>query len=173
MIPIGLDLSLTSTGFSVGPNRLAFSSKLRGMPRLADLRNLIQAEVQRVASMDAPLILVEGYSFGSRNSQAHAAGELGGIVRMMLWENQYAYVDVPPTCLKKFATGKGNAAKGDVMSSISARTGIVWSGKGSDDICDAFVLEQIGLTKLNQSQYDWPKVNLEALDKLDWTSVGL
>ena len=126
-----------------------------------------------MTNFDSVLVLVEGYSFGSRASQAHAAGELGGVIRLGLYEAGISYVDVPPTCLKKFATGKGNASKSEVASALSARTGIVFSGKGADDIVDAFALEQLGLAKLGRSEYDWPKTHMEALTKLDWTSVGL
>jgi hypothetical protein len=93
---------------------------------------------------------------------------------MRLWENGIPFINVPPTCRAKFATGKGNAGKNEVISAISARTGIVWSGAGADDMCDAWILEQMAKQFLNESSFSWPKVNIESLEKIDWSPlVGL
>ena len=174
MIFVGLDLSLTSTGLVAGDLRVAHGSKFKGIERLVDLRTKILAPMAQFAADGQDfVVMVEGYSFGSKNSHAHALGELGGVIRMAMLENGFPFVEVPPSNVKKFATGKGNASKGEVMSATSVRTGIVWAGKGAEDICDAFVLEQMGLTKAGLSPYTWPKLNMEALDTLDWTNAGI
>lgn len=169
LTPVGLDLSLTSTGFSCGDTRAAIFVKATGPERLF----LIAEKVIELLSYvkGSPIVIVEGYSFASRNSQAHSIGELGGVIRLELWKRGVPYIEVPPTVRAKFATGKGNASKGEVLSSVSARTGIVWEGKGADDMCDAFVLEEIGLAKLNSARYNWPAANLSALEKIDWTPL--
>lgn len=118
-------------------------------------------------------MVLEGYSFASRNSQAHAIGELGGVVRLTMWNLCVPYVEVPPTCRAKFATGKGNAGKNEVVSAVSARTGIVWSGAGADDLCDAWLLEEMGRIRLGDARFDWPASHLAALDKVDWTPLGI
>jgi crossover junction endodeoxyribonuclease RuvC len=163
--PVGLDLSLTSTGFSCGELIETISVSTKGPERLIAIRDRI---TELLALIENPCVCVEGYSFASRNSQAHSIGELGGVIRVALWEKGIPYVEIPPTTRAKFATGKGNAAKTEVMSAISARTGIVWSGKGADDMCDAWILEEMGLTTINRSRFDWPVVNLSALEKIDW-----
>ena len=96
---------------------------------------------------------------------------MGGAVRMRLWENGIPYVEVPPTCRAKFATGKGNAGKSEVVSSISAKTGIIFSGAGGDDECDAWLLEQMGLTYLDKSKYQWSEASISSLAKVDWSSL--
>lgn len=166
--PVGLDLSLTSTGYSCGEERLCITTKLRGPARLDEIATQI---CERILLLEHPLVIVEGYSFASRNSQAHSIGELGGVVRVSLWRASVPYVEVPPTTRAKFATGKGNASKGEVLSAVSARTGITWSGSGADDICDAFILEEIGLTRLERERYSWPTINRSALEKIDWTPL--
>ncbi len=90
---------------------------------------------------------------------------------MRLWENQIPFVDIPPTCRAKFATGKGNASKGEVISAISAKTGKVFSGAGGNDECDAWVLEQMGIAYLGNSEWDWTREQLLALAKVDWTAI--
>lgn len=168
MEPVGLDLSLTSTGIAYRDVNDTVSTKLRGAERLHVVSSRIMT---MIAGLDDSFVVVEGYSFASRNSQAHAIGELGGCVRMRLWEAGVPFVEVPPTVRAKFATGRGNAGKTEVLSALSARTGIVWSGAGADDRADAWVLQEIGLFHLGRPRFDWPKAHQDALTKIDWTSL--
>ena len=113
-------------------------------------------------------VAIEGYSFSSRNSHAHSLGELGGTIRVALYERGIPWMEIPPTTRAKFATGKGNAGKAEVVSAISAMTGIIWSGADGADRCDAWVIEQILLAKLGESPYTWRKEQLDALAKVEW-----
>jgi len=169
MIPIGADLSLSSTGYSGYGESGVISVSEKGVERL----HLISSKLLDFAqnSPDEPIFIIEGYSFSSRNSQAHSIGELGGVVRYRLWDKGIKFIDVPPTCRAKFATGRGNASKNEVMSSVSARTGIIFSGKGADDICDAWILEEIGLHLLGKSRFTWPALHLDSLAKLDTSLI--
>ena len=172
--PIGLDLSLTSTGVAIGRATWAIATKgLRDEERLIYIRDLI---LEAISDLEPEpdvqfVVFVEGYSFASRNSHAHALGELGGVVRVALYEAAIPYVEVPPTCRAEFATGKGNASKSEVVSAISARTGLIWDGPGNEDRCDAWILQEIGRTILGQSEIDWPAKHLEALQKLDLSPI--
>ena len=163
--PIGLDLSLTSTGIAYEEQTAVLSTTTIGPERLVALRNKIMRVVLGVSN---PCVFVEGYSFASRNSHAHALGELGGVVRVALWEADVPFVDVPPTVRAKFATGRGNASKSEVVSAVSARTGIVWDGKGADDRCDAWILQEIGYAGHGRARFLWPAHNQEALEKIAW-----
>ena len=58
-----------------------------------------------------------------------------------------------------------------VVSHISAKTGIVWSGSGADDECDAWVLREMMLAKFGFSEYDWSADSMSALDKIDWSRL--
>ena len=166
---IGLDLSLTSTGIALPDGTTeAISVPMKDVTRLIALRNII---MEKINQHKHPLVVIEGYSFAQRNSQAHALGELGGVIRVALVEADCTIAVVAPTQRAKFATGKGNAGKSEVVSAISARTGIVWSGKGADDKADAWILQEMGLTALGRSRYDWPKANLAALEKTEWPSA--
>lgn len=167
---IGLDLSLTSSGISINGETCIVSSKHKGVERLSDLRNQFTVICQKNAITHA---LIEGYSFASRNSQAHSIGELGGVVRLLLHDLGIPFVEIPPTSRAKFATGKGNASKGEVISAISAKTGKIFGGAGGNDECDAWVIEQMGLVRLGQSTYNWTKEQVSALDKIDWSPLEL
>lgn len=164
-IPIGLDLSLTSTGVSGNGVNAAIMTPTKGPERLHLIALMV---LDHFRNTDNPVAVIEGYSFASRNSQAHSIGELGGVIRVELWRNNIPYVEVAPTARAKFATGKGNASKVEVMSAVSARTGKVWSGSAADDMCDAWVLEEMALTAMGSPRYEWPKQNLSALEAINW-----
>lgn len=163
---LGLDLSLTSTGYCHNGVADVIQVKTKGDERLRDISSAIYAIRKR---LDIQLVVIEGYSFASMFSRAHAIGELGGVVRLDLFNSQTPYIVIPPTCRAKFATGKGNSKKADVMHAITDKTNIDWHGKGSDDRCDAWILEEMALTKLGRSKYTWEKENLDALKKVDWS----
>lgn len=165
---LGLDLSLTSTGLSRDGETSVYKTKSRGAERLSEVTQHVLAYC---LTNSVQCVIVEGYSFASRNSQAHSIGELGGCVRMVLWENNIPYIEIPPTSRAKFATGKGNSGKTEVISAISSKTGKMFSGSGADDECDAWVLEQMGLQKIGLSNYSWTKEQLSSLDKIDWSPL--
>ncbi len=162
---VGLDLSLTSTGIALPKETNVIQTKQKGVARLIIIRKEIMSQLELLKD---PLVIIEGYSFAQKNSHAHSLGELGGVIRVALAEEDIQYVIVAPTQRAKFATGKGNASKSEVVSSISARTGIIWSGKGADDKVDAWILQEIGLTYLGRSRYTWPQIHLDAMDKIEW-----
>ena len=144
---IGLDLSLTSTGIAMPDGSTdVISVNQKDVLRLISLRNAI---MEKINQYKHPIVVLEGYSFAQRNSNAHSLGELGGVVKTALVEADCTLVVVAPTQRAKFATGKGNASKAEVVSSISARTGIVWSGKGADDKVDAWILREMALTAMD------------------------
>lgn len=107
---------MTSTGVANHTGTFAIRSKLRGPARLAEIRNRLEdivAPESKPPEFRAQLVVVEGYSFGSRLNAAGAfsTGELGGVVRVLLWEWDIPFVEVAPSVVKKYATGKGNGTK--------------------------------------------------------------
>lgn len=166
---MGLDLSLTSTGISMNGLTSAYRPTTKGIQRLVDISDHI-----RDLCMDNAIevVALEGYSFASRSSHAHSIGEAGGCVKVLLHNIAVPVVIIPPTCRAKFATGRGNASKLEVVSAISVKTGIVWLGASGDDQCDAWVLEQMLLAHSGTSQYDWTKTQMDALTKIDWTGTN-
>lgn len=164
---LGLDLSLTSTGYCHNGEAGYISVNLVGVERL---RNITSEIGNIVVSNQIQAVAIEGYAFAARNSQAYSIGELGGVVRVALLSLDVPYVVIPPACRAKFATGKGNAGKSEVISSISAITGIVWKGGHADDMCDAWILEEMVLAKLGCAKFKWPEISLSALTKIDWSA---
>ena len=77
---------------------------------------------------------------GSRAGQAFSIGELGGVIKLMLYLRDWEYKDVAPTQVKKFGAKKGNASKDQVMMNVYKEGGFEAS---DNNVCDAFVLAQI------------------------------
>lgn len=167
---LGLDPSLTSTGICTGDDScIAYHSYDEDTARLTSIRNY----VLRVCLEESiKCVIMEGYSYGSR-TRAHALGELGGVLKVAFDEAWIPFVIVPPTSRAKFATGRGNAGKAEVISAVSFRTQRSWSGKGVEDRIDAWVLREMGLQRLGESQYKWPAENLKALDSIDWEPLSV
>lgn len=136
---VGIDASLTSTGIAILEGgeitTQAIKSKLNGIPRLIDIRNKVKSAVK-----GANLVVIEGYAL-SHGHQAHAKGELGGVLRVMLYEAGLPILEVPPAQVKKFATGRGNAKKEEMAVAIYKRWGREFP---NNDEADAYVLARIG-----------------------------
>ncbi len=156
----GLDLSLTSTGVATsdGGLRLVKSKVAPGIGRIVDLVDKIWPYVA-----DADLVMVEGYSYGSNMAHARSLAELGGAIRISLYQEPVAYVDVPPSSLKKFLCDAGNANK-NVMQDHARTAG--YEGDPDDDLIDAWALMQMGLYAVGQAQIRVTRYRDEAIAKV-------
>ena len=104
-----------------------------------------------VQSNSPDIILIEGYSMGSTGRVFNIA-ENCGILKHKLYKAKYNYKVMPPTQIKKFATGKGNANKELMQDSFVKETGVdmkklltmtekQWNP--SSDIIDAYYIAKI------------------------------
>ncbi len=86
------------------------------------------------------VICIEGFSYGSKGRGISFQFGLGHAIRNEMYKNKLKYIDVSPGQLKKFATGKGNTSKDNMILPIYKR----WEYEhDSDNVRDAFVLAQI------------------------------
>jgi hypothetical protein len=178
---IAFDLSLTGTGVAhpngetetLRPPKDASS----GMARLAWIRDAVAERVPVDLAHGGDedwrtLVVIEGYSMGPQRGSAGVAqmlGELGGVVRLWLWHNDFAWVDVPPSSLKRYATGKGNANKELMLVEAVKRLG--YDGCSNDE-ADALWLRAMALDAFGQAVVDMPKANREALGAIAWPELG-
>ena len=147
---VGVDASLTSTGIAamiygeldnVVATRSVNSNK-KGTDRLIEIRENVSNNI-----LDVDLLLIESYSYSSPN-KAHQIGELGGVLRVMFAENNLKVLEVAPTQLKKFATGKGTASKEEIAVAAYKKWGIECR---TNDETDAAVLVYIGLAYMGNT----------------------
>jgi Holliday junction resolvasome RuvABC endonuclease subunit len=89
------------------------------------------------------LVLIEGYAFSMHSRSVTGLAELGGVVRLALHDAQIPFLEIPPSQLKKYLTGRGNAPKQIMLKEVFKRYGP--EGDIDDDnIADAFALLQLG-----------------------------
>lgn len=148
MIVAGVDLALNATGlviahaalvgeeqiFDVRLAELVRPGERRGMERIAWVMSRVRGLVLEHGVQD---LAIEGYAFSKLTTHAHEQGELGGVVRLSLWQRGISWWEVTPATLKKIVTGKGNAPKGAMLVEVLDR----WKWKTSDDnLADAYAL---------------------------------
>lgn len=152
---IGIDPSLTRTGVSYMLNDTMVTQALvtkgsNGVKRLFALRKELCDVIEPHLHFPT-LCVVEGYSMGMGGRQIGRyfdIGELGGMIKMLLYEYGIDTVIVPPKTLKVFATGNGNAKKEEMVDACNEQWGTDFSYKQSDE-CDSFCLWKYGEYLIN------------------------
>ena len=167
MLIIGIDPSLTATGIVVlrnGEVELAESTNNRPelgiIERVKLIRNRI-LEIEADLSDDKgkkyespALIVIEGFSFASKGRSVFDIAYLGWRIREELErlreQDNVPWIEVSPTQVKKFATGKGNTNQEIILQQVYKR----WNYEtDNNNIADAFVLAKIGEAYL-QNNYE-------------------
>lgn len=158
---IGLDVSLRATGICVasGHSRgrmfegvladtalIDIGKKLTGPERLYQATQVALNWLKaRGALKPGKVCVMEGYAFSMTNAQQ--LGEIGGCLRMSLWQRGVNLIVLPPSTLKKYATGKGVGEKNLIMKHVYKR----WGFDAKDDNqCDAFVCAMVGLAEASR-----------------------
>ena len=99
------------------------------------------------------IIYIEGYSMGSTGMVFNIA-ENAGLLKHYLWKNRFKYNIIPPTVIKKFATGKGNENKEKLQDKFIEETGVnikeilnmtEKSWNPSSDIIDSYFIAKYGV----------------------------
>ena len=158
---LALDLSLTATGWAITPDHFGVertAGTFRGTERLLEYRHWLRQMLLPGFNQ----AVIEGYAYG-RHNKAHQIGELGGVVRLTLQEEDVPYLEVPPTVLKKYATGRGNAPKPDMRMELYKRSGL---DVADDNAVDALWLLAVARELAGDPLWDMPKANVDALSKL-------
>jgi crossover junction endodeoxyribonuclease RuvC len=110
---------------------------------------------------EGDIVYLEGYSLGSTGMVFNIA-ENAGLLKHYLWKENYEYHVVPPTVIKKFATGKGNANKEKLQEHFIEETGVdvkkmldmtekQWNP--SSDIIDAYYICKYGHHQENENEH--------------------
>jgi crossover junction endodeoxyribonuclease RuvC len=139
MYIIGIDQSLTSTGIvclenDKIKNQFLISSEEKGVERLIEIKE----KVKNILNNQRPnIVVLEGYSFGSRGRATFSLGELGGILKVLITELNYRLYIVPSTTWKKFITDKGNCKKDLVLMKVFKKYNVEFN---DNNLCDAFCL---------------------------------
>src|SRR5699024_3925154 len=139
---IGIDPS-TKTGIVILDNdgNVLLEEEITGTgdkdpKRMVTLTNKIINQIKGQNST----ICIEGFSYGSKGRGISFQFGLGHAIRNEMFKHDIKYIDVSPGQLKKFATGKGNTSKDNMILPIYKRRS---EEHTSENVRDAFVLAQI------------------------------
>lgn len=138
-----VDPSLRSTGVAYDTAG-AVSTGTVTPKKLFEGRRLfcIRQEITQILdSMVCRLVVMEKLIGGPNRQTTIQQAELVGVLKLAFWERNIPVLQVPPSSLKLFATGKGNADKDMVRVAMSKHRGDYFK---SDDEADAYALLQMG-----------------------------
>src|SRR5699024_798278 len=89
---------------------------------------------------DDDVIAIEGFSYGSRGRGIDFQFGIGHYLRNTLYLRDIDYTIVTPSQVKKYATGKGNTSKDNMILPIFKK----WDFEhDSDNVRDAYVLARM------------------------------
>lgn len=171
---VGIDLSLTSTGLAVITatgdvelHRIRSTGKAgASLPERNARLGRITGEI--ADHLDgAALVVIEGPSFGqARQGGQHDRAGLWWLTVDHVHGAGIPVAEVPPSVLKKYITGKGNASKDEMLAAVIRRyPGVMVS---ANDEADALALVALGARHLNEPIDTMPAVNCQALAKVRW-----
>ena len=152
-VAVGIDQSLT--GFALTALSLddpkqhitwIYKSPYFGIERLVDIRQWLTDHSMYLEShnLDVVDIAMEGTVLASQ--AALVLGELSATVRLAIYdmypeEDSRKYpLKVPPMTLKKYASGKGNAKKQEMLLQIYKRWGVEFN---DDNAADSYALARL------------------------------
>jgi crossover junction endodeoxyribonuclease RuvC len=168
---VGIDPSLTGTGLVVLDEKCSIicqtviSSKLKGIPRLIDIEESLSEELCKFFG-DIKETFYENYSFGSRLGQAFSLGELGGVLKKFLVDNDVEYTVIAPASLKKFVTGKGNIKKEQMLLQIYKRYNQEFD---NNNLGDAYGLAMFAYKYHNKDKIKLTQFEKEVIERIDKT----
>lgn len=165
---MGLDLGLVITGIALPDRVTTKRGSLKGVLRLIDIRDTV---CRLVVAEHIDLVVLEDYAFHAKDAHAHELGELGGAVKVGLHERtpQARVVLVKPNLRTKYATGKGNASKDNVLVEAVRRLG--YDGASKDE-ADALWLQQMGLAATGREHVTLPETHTAALRSITWPELA-
>jgi crossover junction endodeoxyribonuclease RuvC len=159
---LGLDMSLTRTGIGFYSRENGHSSMSlkggddRGVMRLKTMADKLDVILDGIPDLEG--CAIEGYAFAATAGKGKGKGgaqtiqgvrdtaEWQGVARLILARRNKPIVLVPPTVLKKFATGKGFAEKEEVLAVACKR--YKFTPKNTDE-SDAITLAHIAYCRLH------------------------
>lgn len=149
---LGIDPSLTGTGMVYLENgrmvkKELIKTKPTGDNKVAELNRLMFI-ARSFDPVGVDIAVMEGVAYMARNTTALVQlSALNYLIREGLYICHIPFVIVAPTTLKKFITGKGNAAKDEIMMDVYKKYHVTLT---NDNEADAYCLARIGEALLNK-----------------------
>ena len=144
MIVVGLDMSLTSTGFCLKDGTRMDVETIKTTPKthphdLERLQYIVKEILKRIPpEPEVDMICIEDFFIPLSKAQFGAAIKLvqvGTLMRIALYNKGYKMYIPAAGQLKKFATGKGNVPKSVVVREVYRKWGLEAKDDNQADAC--------------------------------------
>lgn len=114
----------------------------------------------------ADFVAIEGLAFSSKTGQAAERAGLHHFVRVELYRHAVPWALIPPTSLKRWVCGKGNASKDEmVIASVRLFPDIMFKDNNGSD---SLGLYSMAKDHFGEPIVEVPRANRTALDKIEW-----
>lgn len=166
---LGIDPSLTSTGLALVEGGKVLDTK-RVKSKLAGHRRVdyILSAIEDQLTSGSVMVGIEGPAMGAKGSAVVQIFGLWGVITHTLHTWAVPYYVVPPSNLKKYATGKGNADKDTVLAAVVLRYQHLVTVT-SNDVADALTIAAMGARYFDVALEDsMPATHLLGMDKVAW-----
>lgn len=169
-VVVGLDLSLTATGVAtiyqdgLGDADTVASKTMGGLLYGRTVRlNSLEVKIHQAVPMNA-IVAIETPAHNQTSGHHHDRSGLWWLVVSGLIGSGHTVYEVATTQVKKYATGKGNASKMEVMAAAIKR--YPQFDIANDNEADAVILAAFLRRALGHPiEESLPKVNIDALAK--------
>jgi Holliday junction resolvasome RuvABC endonuclease subunit len=136
---LGLDLSLNSSGVAYVKEGKAIIYK--SCSSIKTIKERIHFFFELLPEIDRETtVFIENYAYGAKGRGTFDIPEFSGIVKYILRQHVSNIYTIPPTCIKKYVTGKGNAKKIEVMEHLNSQ----YSTNFNTDMAEAFACALMG-----------------------------
>lgn len=162
MISIGIDLSLTKTGYAIvssggedGKGIVISSGVIKSKPcgdlpiheitRISKILDELNEKVNDGVDQDPDIVAIEGLAFMAKGTSLVQLAGLNYMLRASLMISDWKFIIVAPTTLKKFITGSGKGDKDMMMLNVYKNYGF---DSLDNNEADAFALAACGLATI-------------------------
>lgn len=170
---VGVDLSLTATGVACRHGVGTITSNGHRDATLTDRHHRMMRLREEVLTWcrDADLVVIESPSLGSsaRHNHAHDRSGLWWLTVHALHASDIPVAAVTPASRAKYATGKGNASKDEVLAAVVRR--YTEPAVGNNNEADALVLAAMGHDALGDPLVTLPATHRTALTAVTWPAA--
>lgn len=178
MIIVGIDPSLTGTGVAIvdTDDRLVVevkTVKTKGstaatLPERRARLSVLACRVSDLIPENADLVVIEQPAYSRTTGHMHdRSGFWWLLVDYIIGGRGMALVEVAPTGRARYATGKGNAGKDEVLLAVARRFPHVDVTNNNE--ADALVLAAMGADACGHPLVDMPISHRAALDGVQWS----
>ncbi|WP_346007268.1 crossover junction endodeoxyribonuclease RuvC [Janibacter terrae] len=172
---IGIDPSLTGTGLAlldtddhlvIPTETLTSTGKVTASTdeRLERILTIVETVIYKAVEHKSDLAVIEAPAFSRNNAGTWDRAGLWWLLVSRLAEARIETTTIPPTTRAKYATGRGNAGKDEVLLAVAKRYPHV--DVRDNNQADALVLAAIGAHLAGHPIDDLPKTHLDALAKV-------